>query len=105
MSLRRRLMPFVSKIITSSSRLKFQRKIKQFTRQTMKSVAEVDFFYQMDDPYSHLLAQHLVKLEQRYNVEVRFHIVSQPDDAAAPEREALSAYALRDAQILHRIMS
>ena len=98
MSLRRRLMPFVSKIITSSSRLKFQRKIKQFTRQTMKSVAEVDFFYQMDDPYSHLLAQHLVKLEQRYNVEVRFHIVSQPDDAAAPERQALSAYALRDAQ-------
>lgn len=98
MSLRRRLMPLVTRFITSPARVKFKRKIKQLTRQATKSVAEIDFFYQMDDPYSHLLAQHVVKLEQQYNVEVRFHIVDQPDEAAAPERDALKAYALRDAQ-------
>ena len=57
----------------------------------------IDYFHQVDDPYSHLMAQMLVPLAERYGVKVRPWLVPPPDDAAAPERERLGAYALRDA--------
>ncbi len=57
----------------------------------------IDYFHQPDDPYSHLIVQLLPALAQRYGVTVRPWLVPPPDDAAAPERERLRAYALRDA--------
>lgn len=57
----------------------------------------VHYFHQPDDPYSHLAAQALDALARRYRVDFRFWLVSAPDDAAAPEREKLKHYALRDA--------
>ena len=60
----------------------------------------VEFFHQVDDPYSHLLAQALVELHRRYEVEVRTWLVPPPDEWAAPERDRLADYALRDARAL-----
>jgi len=57
----------------------------------------IDYFHQVDDPYSHLAVQLLVPLARRYGVTVRPWLVPPPDDAAAPERARLAAYALRDA--------
>ncbi len=58
---------------------------------------QIDYFHQADDPYSHLAAQLLGPLARRYGVEIRAWLVPPPDDAAAPERDRLSAYARRDA--------
>jgi 2-hydroxychromene-2-carboxylate isomerase len=58
----------------------------------------IDYFHQVDDPYSHLAVQLLGPLSRRYGVTVRPWLVPPPDDAAAPERAKLAAYALRDAQ-------
>lgn len=57
----------------------------------------IDYFHQPDDPYSHLAAQLIAPLAERYGLLVRPWLVPPPDDAAAPERERLAAYARRDA--------
>src|SRR5580704_7370592 len=61
------------------------------------SDAMIEHFHQVDDPYSHLLVQLLPRLAERYGVSARPWLAPPPDDAAAPERERLVAYARRDA--------
>ncbi|MDE2849623.1 MAG: DsbA family protein [Acidobacteriota bacterium] len=60
----------------------------------------IEFFHQVDDPYSHLLAQALVKLQKRYEVEVVTWLVEPPEDWAAPARALLESYSLVDARRL-----
>lgn len=60
----------------------------------------IEFFHQVDDPYSHLLAQALVKLQGRYDVEVVTWLVEPPEDWAAPARALLESYSLVDARRL-----
>jgi len=62
----------------------------------------VYYFHQADDPYSHLAAQLLHPLLQRYYILIEPWLVPPPDDSAAPDRHRLEAYALRDAQRLAR---
>ncbi len=60
----------------------------------------IEFFHQVDDPYSHLLAQALVKLHERFEVEVVTWLVEPPEDWAAPARALLDSYSLVDARRL-----
>lgn len=60
----------------------------------------IEFFHQVDDPYSHLLAQALVKVQERYDVEVLTWLVEPPEDWAAPARALLDSYSLVDARRL-----
>lgn len=60
----------------------------------------IEFFHQVDDPYSHLLAQALVELQERYDVEVVTWLVEPPEDWAAPARALLESYSLVDARRL-----
>ena len=61
---------------------------------------KVEYFHQVDDPYSHLMLQLLPKLIEKYDIEVSPYLVPPPDDWAAPEREKLVAYSRLDA---HRL--
>jgi len=60
----------------------------------------IEFYHQIDDPYSHLLAQALVELQRRYEVEVVTWLVEPPEDWAAPARALLESYSLVDARRL-----
>ncbi len=60
----------------------------------------VEYFHQCDDPYSWLAARALGHLADCYGVTVRPHLVQPPDAAAAPDRERLQAWSLRDARTL-----
>ena len=60
----------------------------------------IEFFHQVDDPYSHLLAQALVEFLERYEVEVATWLVEPPEDWAAPARALLESYSLVDARRL-----
>ncbi|MYB17921.1 MAG: 2-hydroxychromene-2-carboxylate isomerase [Holophagales bacterium] len=60
----------------------------------------IEFFHQVDDPYSHLLAQALAMLQERYEVEVVTWLVEPPEDWAAPARALLESYSLVDARRL-----
>jgi 2-hydroxychromene-2-carboxylate isomerase len=66
-------------------------------RHRKRGAPMIDYFHQVDDPYSHLMAQLLAPLSARYGATIRPWLVPPPDDAAAPERQRLAAYALRDA--------
>jgi len=60
----------------------------------------IEYFHQVDDPYSHLAAQALARIQTQYDVVVVPHLVGPPADWAAPERERLQAYARADVRRL-----
>ncbi len=62
--------------------------------------AQVHYFHQADDPYSHLCAQVLARLAADYQIALLPHLVSPPQDSAAPERARLAHWSLRDAATL-----
>lgn len=93
--------PAVSRIVTgvlaSPARRDAVRAATGLRRRLSGAKPAVDYFHQVDDPYSHLMAQLLGPLAQRYDLALRVWLVPPPDDAAAPERARLAAFARRDA--------
>ena len=57
---------------------------------------QIDYFHQVDDPYSDLALQAIGPLAERYDVDFRFHLVSQTDRVHAPEPALLYDYARSD---------
>ncbi|MEJ2257808.1 MAG: hypothetical protein P8X98_12545 [Woeseiaceae bacterium] len=60
----------------------------------------LEYFHQVDDPYSHLAAQALQPLLQRYAVELVPRLVRAPTGANLPEPDLLPALARRDAALV-----
>lgn len=83
--------------ITGEPRL--LRKRAAFERRSTREGAAhvVDYFHDVSDPYSHLTAQVLRRFQDRYDIELRPHLISGPPDWATPERAGLEAYARVDA--------
>ncbi len=69
---------------------------REFLRKITGRAHAIDFFHQVDDPYSHLALEAISLLLGRYEIEVRFHLTSQTDRDHAPEPDLLAAYARRD---------
>lgn len=83
--------------VASPSRRKILHRGAEVRRRLSGAPHRVEYFHQVDDPYSHLAAQALSPLLLRYEIELTPHLVSEPDDAAAPERQLLIDFARRDA--------
>ena len=60
----------------------------------------VEYFHQTEDGYSHLAAQALGKLRDRYDIELTCHLVDGPQGRAAPEPELLLDLAHKDAHLI-----
>ncbi|MCE2392211.1 MAG: DsbA family protein [Proteobacteria bacterium] len=58
----------------------------------------MDYFHQVDDPYSHLAVQKLEALRAAYDLPFRTHLVSRPEPAFLGSHERYDAWALRDAR-------
>lgn len=102
MTARARISRLVSPLYTSPTRRRLKRKAAALRRILSGAPARLHYFHQVDDPYGHLAVQCLPRLAARYRVAITPHLVPPPDDAAAPERVRLKAYALRDAARLAR---
>ncbi|HPU52506.1 MAG TPA: DsbA family protein [Burkholderiaceae bacterium] len=102
MSLKSLLMPVVSQHMLSRQTLLKRRATLERERQINRQPHRVLYFHQVDDPYSALTAACLEQFVRRYDVIFTPHLVSPPDDAAAPAREQLIAYSRRDAERLGR---
>ena len=94
------LMPVISQLFLSRSRLLKLRHKAEKKRQEAKRPHVIHFFHQLDDPYSQLLAKALPVLQSRYNIILETHFVEAPEDSAVPERAMLKTYSLLDAQRL-----
>lgn len=58
---------------------------------------QIEYFHQINDGYSHLAAQVLKPLAQRYNVDIVCHLVEGPSGANLPEPDLLLKLARVDA--------
>lgn len=92
----------VASVLTSATLRDARRGWHALKRRARGRMAEVHYFHQSDDPYSHLAAQLLRDFRARYRIELTCHVVPPPDDAAAPERDRLTAWSRRDAIDLAR---
>ncbi len=90
----------VSQIVTSPTLRGWSRGRHALWRVLTGGRPTVHYFHQPDDPYSHLAVQALPALKARYRIALEVHVVSAPDQAAAPEAAMLRAFAERDAQVL-----
>lgn len=63
---------------------------------------QVQYFHQADDPYSHLAVQLLDRLTMTYGMALTSRLVPPPEESAAPDRDRLADWSLRDAHGLAR---
>lgn len=87
-----------SGILLSRGLQGLRRNMRGIQRKLAGQTAEVLYFHQPDDPYSHLTAQVLSELQARYDINLKIFLVDAPADDVAPERAALQAYSRRDAE-------
>ena len=83
MSLKTLLMPMITQHRFARSTLLAQRAKAEKARLASGRPHQVYYFHQVDDPYSHLLAQALPRFLARYQVELKPYVVSPPPDSAA----------------------
>lgn len=60
----------------------------------------VEYFHQLDDPYSHLTAQVLSSFAERYEVEIKTHLVRAAGGKNQPELGKLIVWARRDVELI-----
>ncbi len=89
-----------SQVVSSPTLRSARREIEAARRRLRGKRPQVLYFHQVDDPYSHLTAQVLPALIDRYDVDIVPHLVPPPSHAAAPEGEKLAAYSRKDAKLL-----
>jgi 2-hydroxychromene-2-carboxylate isomerase len=77
-----------------------QRKKAEATRRRRRDPHVVDYYHQLDDPYSHLTAQVLATFAARYDVVLKFHLIRASGGASQPEFEKLAVWARRDAELI-----
>lgn len=94
------LMRTITTLMTSPKLRQTARKTRALVRQLKGARPVVHYFHEAADPYSHLTAQALGQFAARYDVELSCHLVPAPIEAAAPEREKLAGWGLRDAALL-----
>jgi hypothetical protein len=94
MSLRRTLRPHAVAFYLGPRLLEWQRTLRRFGRRRLT------FFHQVDDPYSHLLAQALPALVEAADFDLQVHLIGAPNPAFTPDVERLKGWALQDAVAL-----
>ena len=102
MSLKSFLASRISQRLTSHDRLERRRRLAEARRKRREGAHLIEYFHDASDPYSHLTAQVLPHLLQKYKVELVPRLVPPPPDWAAPDRQKLVAYSRKDAEILAR---
>ena len=90
----------ISALLTSPALRDSRRLLASAKRRLTGSKAQLHYFHQTDDPYSHLMAQLLPALLARYQVELQVHLVPMPEDNAAPDRARLQSWSRCDAALL-----
>jgi 2-hydroxychromene-2-carboxylate isomerase len=86
-----KLGPYVLGTLLSDPVKRLRRGAAEASRRVRGEPHRVQYFHEVDDPYSDLSAQLLAAFAKRYDVELAPMLVGPPPAAAAPERERLVA--------------
>jgi 2-hydroxychromene-2-carboxylate isomerase len=87
----------IAELLTNARVRDIGRGLRSKARRVRGAPALVEYYHQVDDPYSHLLLQALPALASNYACRLETHLASPPDDSVAPDRERLRAWSRRDA--------
>jgi 2-hydroxychromene-2-carboxylate isomerase len=91
------LMSLMLNRMMDTKRLQKMRDKAEAERQKLGAPHRIDYFHQLDDPYSHLSAQMLGKLAAAYDIEVVPHLINATGGKNQPYPDDLATYARRDA--------
>lgn len=86
--------------VTNADKRAARRKQAEAKRVKAKAPHVVDYFHQLDDPYSHLAAQVLAKFAARYDIVIKPHLINASGGRNQPRLEELAVWARRDAQLV-----
>jgi 2-hydroxychromene-2-carboxylate isomerase len=92
----RQLSSRIIRTILSPRRRRAVNRARELTRRMTGAPHRVHYFHQVDDPYSHLAAQALGTLCERYSIELVPHVAAADTGPNCPEPELLAALARRD---------
>ena len=94
------LMSKVMGRVASTKQISKRRRRFEAQRAAQKRGHEVEYFHQLDDPYSHLMAQVLAQLAERYDINVLPRLIRTTGGKHQPESKKLAAWARRDAALV-----
>lgn len=94
----RRITSYVSRVMMSETRQRLAGATHEGLRRVRGAGHCVHYFHEVDDPYSHLAAQALAPLAQRYALNIVPHLARRTEGLNLPEPELLARLAHRDAQ-------
>jgi 2-hydroxychromene-2-carboxylate isomerase len=77
-----------------------RRAVAQIRQQITKEPRRLDFYFDIADPWSYLLAQAVSRLVEAYPVELAVHVVTPPASDVNPQPALRAKHAVRDAQLL-----
>lgn len=95
--LARRLGSRVIRVLASPRRARAVHRLAEWRRRLTGAPHRIDYFHQVEDPYSHLAAQCLDRLAERYALEITPHLVGRGSTTDISEPELLRGFACRDA--------
>ncbi|MEL7449293.1 MAG: 2-hydroxychromene-2-carboxylate isomerase, partial [Pseudomonadota bacterium] len=99
-ALRRWLLSKYVSFRSSEGQLHKQRQKAERRRRADARPHVVEYFHQVDDGYSHLAAQLLQPLAERYGVEVRCHLVRGPEGKNVSDPDLLLRLARYDSSLI-----
>jgi len=86
--------------IANTEQISKKRAAFEEKRQATGQAHKVEYFHQVDDPYSHLMAQVLAKFAARYDIEIIPRLIRGTGGRHQPEQEKLAAWARRDCALI-----
>lgn len=86
--------------VTNTKRVHKRRDKAEAARRRKNAPHVVEYFHQLDDPYSHLTAQILSRFTAAYDITLVPHLVRASGGRNQPELEKLAVWARRDAQLI-----
>lgn len=86
--------------IANTRQINKKRSAFEKTRKSSGADHVVEYFHQLDDPYSHLTAQVLARLAARYDIKIVPHLIRASGGEHQPELQKLATWARRDVELV-----
>ena len=86
--------------IANTRQINKKRSAFEKTRKSSGADHVVEYFHQLDDPYSHLTAQVLAQFAARYDIKIVPHLIRASGGEHQPELQKLATWARRDAELV-----
>lgn len=86
--------------IANTRQINKKRSAFEKTRKSSGADHVVEYFHQLDDPYSHLTAQVVARFAARYDIKIVPHLIRASGGEHQPELQKLATWARRDAELV-----